>query len=65
MRPTDMPGIKIQMGEPLEIALKRFKRQVERAEIFSEIKRREHHDKPSVKRKKKSVAARKKRSRRR
>ncbi|MBI2060206.1 MAG: 30S ribosomal protein S21 [Nitrospirae bacterium] len=60
-----MPGIKVQQGEPLEVALKRFKRQIERAEVLSEIKRREHYDKPSVRRKKKSIAARKKRHRRR
>lgn len=60
-----MPGVRVQDGEPLEIALKRFKRQVERAEVLSEIRRREHYDKPSVRRKKKSLAARKKRARRR
>jgi small subunit ribosomal protein S21 len=39
--------------------LKRFKKQCEKAGILSEIKKREHYDKPSVKRKKKAIAARK------
>ena len=54
-----MPGIKISDDEPFEIALRRFKRQCERSGILSEIKKRQFHEKPSIKRKKKSIAARK------
>lgn len=54
-----MPGIRIKEGESFESALKRFKKQCERAGILSEVRKREHYDKPSVKRKKKAVAARK------
>ncbi|OGW68520.1 MAG: 30S ribosomal protein S21, partial [Nitrospirae bacterium RIFCSPHIGHO2_02_FULL_40_19] len=43
-----------------ENALKKFKKQCEREGILSEIKKREHYDKPSVRKKKKSIAARKK-----
>ena len=37
----------------------RFKKQVEKAGILSEIKKRQHFEKPSVMRKKKKAAARK------
>ncbi len=54
-----MPAIIIRDGESFESALKRFKKQCERTGILSEIKRREHYEKPSVKRKKKILAAKK------
>ena len=53
-----MPEIKVNNGN-LEDAIKRFKRQCARNGIIQEIKKREHYDKPSVKRKKKSEAAKK------
>ena len=40
--------------------MKRFKKQCEKAGVLSEIKKREHYEKPSVKRKRKAMAARKK-----
>jgi small subunit ribosomal protein S21 len=54
-----MPAVIIRDGESFESALKRFKKQCERTGILSEIKRREHYEKPSVKRKKKILAAKK------
>jgi small subunit ribosomal protein S21 len=54
-----MPAIIIRDGEPFESALRRFKKQCERTGILSEIKKREHYEKPSVKRKKKILAAKK------
>lgn len=54
-----MPAIIIRDGESFESALKRFKKQCERTGILSEVKRREHYEKPSVKRKKKILAAKK------
>ena len=42
-----------------DIALRRFKKQVEKAGILSEMKKRQHYEKPSVMRKKKKAAARK------
>ena len=54
-----MPGVRIKEGESFESALKRFKKQCEKAGILSEMRRREHYDKPSVKKKKKAIAARK------
>ncbi|MBI4042185.1 MAG: 30S ribosomal protein S21 [Deltaproteobacteria bacterium] len=54
-----MSGIRIREGEPFEIALKRFKKQCEKAGILSEIRKREHYEKPSIRKKKKEAAARK------
>ncbi len=58
-RTPRMPVIKIRENEPFEIAMKRFKKQCEKAGILSELKRREYYDKPSVRKKKKAAAARK------
>jgi ribosomal protein S21 len=46
--------------ESLENALKRFKRKCEKSGILTEIKKRQHYEKPSVKKKRKALAARKK-----
>ena len=54
-----MTVIKVKDNEPFEIAMKRFKKQVEKAGILTELRRREFYDKPSVRRKKKAAAARK------
>ena len=43
----------------LEEALKKFKRQCARNGVLQEVRKREHYEKPSVRRKKKSEAARK------
>ena len=52
-----MPGVKVREGESFESALKRFKKQCEKAGILSEIRKREHYEKPSVRKKKKALAA--------
>lgn len=54
-----LPGIRIREGESFESALRRFKKQCEKGGILSEVKKREHYEKPSVRAKKKSIAARK------
>lgn len=54
-----MPGIVVKDNESFENALRRFKKQCEKAGILSEIRKREHYEKPSIKRKKKALAARK------
>jgi len=54
-----VPGLKVRDTEPYEGALRRFKKQCEKAGILSEVRRREFYEKPSVRRKKKSIAARK------
>jgi small subunit ribosomal protein S21 len=54
-----MSGIKIRDNESIDNALKRFKRDCARSGVLQEVRKREHYEKPSVKRKKKSEAARK------
>ncbi|TWJ33336.1 30S ribosomal protein S21 [Geobacter argillaceus] len=54
-----MPGIRVKETEPFEVVLKKFKKQCEKAGILSEVRKREHFEKPSIKRKKKAIAARK------
>jgi len=54
-----MPTIKLKENESFEFALKRFKKQVEKAGVLTELRRREYYDKPSVRKKKKAAAARK------
>ena len=54
-----MPGIRVKEGESIESALKRFKKATEKAGILSEIRKREHYEKPSVKRKRKEAKKRK------
>ena len=58
-----MSEIRIGENESLDNALKRFKRQCARAGVLAEVRKREHYEKPSVRRKKKSEAARRKNSR--
>ena len=54
-----MSEIKVQKGETLESALRRFKRSCQKAGVLSEVRKREHYEKPSLRRKLKSEAARK------
>ena len=54
-----MAEVKLKENESLDNDLRRFKKQCARSGILTEVKRREHYEKPSVKRKKKSEAARK------
>ena len=53
-----MAEIKVGKNETLDSALRRFKRATQKAGILSEVRKREHYEKPSVARKKKSEAAR-------
>ncbi len=55
-----MTEIKVGENESLDNALKRFKRSCARSGVIGEVRKREHYEKPSVKRKKKSEAARRK-----
>lgn len=54
-----MSEIKVKDNESLESALRRFKKQCSRSGVIQEVRKREAYEKPSVKRKKKSEAARK------
>jgi small subunit ribosomal protein S21 len=55
-----MPLVKVKEDETFENALRRFKRKCEKSGIMSELKKRQHFEKPSAKRKRKMLAARKK-----
>lgn len=55
-----MPLIKVREDESLENALRRFKRKCEKSGILTEVKKRQHYEKPSVRKKRKALAARKK-----
>ncbi len=52
-----MPSVKLKENEPFDIALRRFKRSCEKAGILSEVRRREHYEKPTTVRKRKAAAA--------
>ena len=54
-----MAEVRVKENESLDSAIRRFKRQCARSGVIAEVKKREHYEKPSVKRKKKSEAARK------
>jgi len=51
--------IKVGKNESIDSALRRFKRMSQKAGTLAEVRKREHYEKPSVRRKKKSEAARK------
>ncbi len=54
-----MPGVVVREDEPFENALRRFKKQLQKSGVLAEVKKRRAYDKPSVKKKKKSILARK------
>jgi len=54
-----MTSVMVKGDESFESALRRFKKQCEKAGVLSELRKREHYEKPSVKKKKKTLAARK------
>ena len=54
-----MSEIRVKDNESLDSALRRFKRSCSKDGVLAEVRKREHYEKPSVKRKKKSEAARK------
>ena len=54
-----MAQVKLRDTEAFEQAFRRFKKACEKSGILSEVKKREHYEKPSIRRKKKSIAARK------
>jgi small subunit ribosomal protein S21 len=54
-----MPGIAVREGDSFEGSLKKFKKICEKAGVLAEVRKREHYEKPSVKKKRKEIAARK------
>lgn len=55
-----MPGVFLRDGESFEGAVRRFKKQCEKAGILAEVRKRECYEKPSIRKKKKQAQARKK-----
>ncbi len=54
-----MAEIRVKENESLDSALRRWKKSCARSGVLAEVRKREHYEKPSVRRKKKSEAARK------
>lgn len=54
-----MSETKVRKNETIDSALRRFKRTLAKDGVLAEVRKRKHYEKPSVKRKKKSEAARK------
>ena len=54
-----MAVVRVRENEPFENAVRRFKKQCEKVGILTELRKREHYEKPSVRRKRKAIAARK------
>ena len=54
-----MAEIHVKENESLDSALRRFKRSCARSGVLAEVRKHECYEKPSVRRKKKSEAARK------
>ncbi len=54
-----MPNVRVRQDEPFDINLRRFRRACEKAGLFTEMRRREHYEKPTTVRKRKAAAARK------
>ncbi len=58
-----MTYVDVKENEPLEKALRRFKKKLEREGIIRQLKERKHYEKPSEKRRRKMRNSRKKRGR--
>ncbi len=54
-----MSFVKLREGEPFETAFRRFKKSCEKSGLLADIKRKEYFEKPSIRKKKKSIAAQK------
>jgi len=52
-----MPMVEVGQNEPLEKALRRLKKKIEREGILKAIRARKHYEKPSVKKKRKQMEA--------
>jgi len=52
-----MPTIRVKENEPFEVALRRFKRTIEKSGLLTELRAREFYEKPTTERKRKKSAA--------
>ena len=46
-----MPTIRVKENEPFEVALRRFKRTIEKSGLLTELRAREFYEKPTAERK--------------
>src|ERR1700674_149074 len=61
---SSMPNIRVKENEPFDVALRRFKRAVEKTGLLTELRAREFYEKPTAERKRKHAAAVKRRYKR-
>ena len=54
-----MPEVRVGENETFESALRRFNKKIQQSGILAEARRREHYEKPSVKRKRKEAKRKK------
>ncbi|HOR27081.1 MAG TPA: 30S ribosomal protein S21 [Candidatus Sumerlaeota bacterium] len=59
-----MSLIFVDNNEPIDKALRRFKKECQKSGILAELRRREYYEKPSVRRRRKHEAAKRKQRRR-
>lgn len=59
-----MAEVRVRDDESFDDALRRFKRACERSGVLKELKKRKYYEKPSVRKKRKAIAARKRQKRR-
>ncbi|HEX6828373.1 MAG TPA: 30S ribosomal protein S21 [Burkholderiales bacterium] len=52
-----MPSVRVKENEPFEVAMRRFKRTVEKTGLLTELRAREFYEKPTSERKRKRAAA--------
>ena len=52
-----MPTVRVKENEPFEVALRRFKRSIEKTGLLTELRAREFYEKPTTERKRKHAAA--------
>ena len=55
--PRAMPSVRVRENEPFEVALRRFKRTIEKTGLLTELRAREFYEKPTAERKRKLAAA--------
>jgi small subunit ribosomal protein S21 len=52
-----MPSVRVRDNEPFEVAMRRFKRTIEKTGLLTELRAREFYEKPTAERKRKLAAA--------
>src|ERR1700675_55654 len=52
-----MPTVRVQENEPFAVAMRRFKRTIEKTRLLTEVRAREYYEKPTSERKRKHAAA--------